>query len=92
VTRRGGSKKAGGSAARADEHETYKGHDIVISGEDRAGRVVIDGEPIRYGRAGDEFYLAVYAYDRGRSLLTVVRRYIDYREAAAERRANDEGR
>jgi hypothetical protein len=91
ATTQGGSRKAGGSAPPAEERETYKGHDIVIPLDDPGRRVLVDGEPIQYGRAGDEFYLDVYAYDRDPSLLVVVRRYIDYREAAT-RQAKDPGR
>lgn len=91
ATTQGGSKKAGGSAPRAEERETYKGHDIVIRRDDPGRRVLVDGEPIRYGRASDEFYLDVYAYDRDPSLLAVVRRYIDHREAAAARQAKKRG-
>lgn len=69
------------------ERHTYKGHEIVITSDDPGRRVLVDDEPIRYGRVGDEFYLDVYAYNRDPSLLTVVRRYIDHIENAAARQA-----
>lgn len=69
---------------RAERH-TYKGHEIVVTSDDPGRRVLVDDEPIRYGRVGEEFYLEVYAYDRDPSLLAVVRRYIDHRDQAASR-------
>jgi hypothetical protein len=76
----------------AGDRETYKGHEIFIPRDDAGRRIVIDGEPLRYGRSGDLFYLSAYAYDPAPTLVEVVRRYIDYRDAAATRRAKGAGR
>jgi hypothetical protein len=87
------------SGARKDRHpepggdrETYHGHEIFIPRDDSGRRVVLDGEPLRYGESADGFYLSVYAYDRDPSLLDVIKRYIDYRDAVAERRGRGGGR
>jgi hypothetical protein len=76
----------------AEMRETYDGHEIVIARDDPACRVLVDGEPIRYGRIGDQYYLEVYAYDRDASLVGVVKRYIDYRKQAVSRHAAEPGR
>jgi hypothetical protein len=91
ATTGGGAKKADGSTSR-EKHETYKGHDIVIPRDDPGHRVLVDGQPLRFGRAGDKFYLDVYAYDPDPSLVAVVRRYIDYRDEAASRQTKEPGR
>lgn len=80
-------EKASGTSSEAEERETYKGHEIVVVTDDPGRRIMIDGESFRYGRAGDDYYLDVYAYDRDRSLMGVAERYIDYRENAAARNA-----
>ena len=48
----GGTRKAGGSGV-GGERETYKGHEIVIPRDDAGNRVLVDGEPIRFGRSGN---------------------------------------
>jgi hypothetical protein len=52
--------------------ETYKGHD------DRRKKIFIDGRPINWGQIGKTFYLNVYAYDPGKTLDEVIKRYIDH--------------
>jgi hypothetical protein len=80
-------KKASETPSHGGERETYKGHEIVVVRDDPGRRIVIDGESFGYDRAGDEFYLDIYAYDRDRSLMAVAKRYIDFREEAAARQA-----
>jgi hypothetical protein len=87
VTSRSGAKEPPDAI-----REAYEGHEIVIARDDPGRRVLVDGEPIRYGRVGDEFYLDVYAYDRDVSLLEVVKRYIDHRKQAVNRHPAESGR
>jgi hypothetical protein len=75
-TRTSGSKGRTSKVRR----ETYKGHEIVYSPDERRKRIFIDGRPRRYGQAGDEFYLDVYAYDRAKTLEEVIKRYLDYQD------------
>lgn len=79
--------KASGTSSQGDERQTYKGHEIVVVRDDPGRRIVIDGESFGFGRARDDYYLDVYAYDRDRSLVAVAKRYIDFREEAAARLA-----
>jgi hypothetical protein len=85
ATRTSGRKRR--RAQPRDDREIYKGHEIVITRDDPARRVMVDGEPLHYGRIGDRYYLNAYAYDTDTSLVEVVRRFVDYRDAAAARRA-----
>jgi hypothetical protein len=79
------------SSGRDEIHrETYKKHEILIRRDPRRTRLFIDGAPVGHGKAGDQYYLDVYAYDRADSLLEVVRRYIDYR-ARTQGHAKKEG-
>jgi hypothetical protein len=75
------------------ERQEYKGHRIELRapGEVRAREVereeelelLIDDEPIRYGRLPDGRYaLHEYAYDWQDNLMDLARRFIDYRERA----------
>jgi hypothetical protein len=89
-TRSSGSKRR--RVERQDDREIYKGHEVLIPRGDPGRRVLIDGEPVRYGQIGDRYYLPAYAYDSDTSLVEVVRRFIDYRDAAAARRAKEAGR
>ena len=73
-------------AKPAGERTSYHGHEIYIPADDSGRRVVIDGVPIRYGETADGYYLSVYAFDRDRPLLDVVKRYVDYRDAVLKRR------
>lgn len=86
-TRKGSSRGRGRRAEPVVDRETYRGHEIEIYTDDAGRRVVIDGAPFRYGRAGDEFYLEAYAYDRSTSLAEVVRKFVDYRDKAVAARA-----
>ena len=86
-TTKGSSRGKGRRAETVVDRETYRGHEIEIFPADAGRRVVIDGEPFRYGKAGDEFYLQAYAYDRSTSLAEVVRKFIDYRDKAGAARA-----
>jgi hypothetical protein len=77
-------------SSRADaRRETYRKHEIIFPADEQRKRIYIDGRPVRYGQAGDQFYLDVYAYDRGKSLKDVIKRYLDYRDGirvAAEKK------
>jgi hypothetical protein len=86
VTTRSGTGK-GRRSEPAGERESHNGHEIFIPRDDPGRRVVIDGEPFRYGEAADGYYLDAYAYDRDPSLVAVVKRYLDHRDAAAKREA-----
>ena len=79
-------------ATPTSERASYHGHEIHIPADDPGRRVVIDGVPIRYGQAADGYYLSAYAYDRAPSLLEVVKRFVDYRDTAIERREKGDGR
>lgn len=79
---KGTSRGKGRRAKTVAGRETYRGHEIEIFSDDPGRRVVIDGEPFRYGQVGDEFYLEAYAYDRSTSLVEVVRKFVDYRDKA----------
>lgn len=84
ATARRSSRIRRGSRGLQDARQKYKGHEVVIHRDDPGHRVLIDGEPFRYGRTARGFYLDVYAYDRSESLIDVVRRYLDYRDAATQ--------
>jgi hypothetical protein len=66
--------------------ESYKGHEILFPQDERGKRIYIDGRPVHYGLAGDEYYLDVYAYDRAKSLEEVIKRYIDHLERTQGRK------
>lgn len=71
----------------AGERHTYKSHEIVIPRDDPGSRVIIDGDPFRYSKVADGYYLDAYAYDRDDALRAVIERFIDHREDAEDRRA-----
>jgi hypothetical protein len=73
---------------RAESIE-HHGHKIaLLKSGDGEPVLLIDGERIRYGQDdGGLYYLSPYAYDRDESLLEVVRRYVEYRDRAAEIRS-----
>lgn len=86
------------------EHQEYKGHRIELRapGGERLGAreaegeagpdLLIDDEPVRYGRLPDgQYFLEEYAYDWRDDLMALARRYVDYRITADERRREDEG-
>jgi hypothetical protein len=81
-------RKHGGRAAKGalpePRRENYKGHEIVYPTDERRNRFFIDGRPVRYGQAGDEYYLDVYAFDRAKTLEEVIRRYLDYKDRVRE--------
>jgi hypothetical protein len=58
--------------------ERYDGHEVVYPLDERRASIFIDGRPVRWGKAGNTYYLEVYAYDRGASLEETVKRYIAY--------------
>ncbi len=68
-----------------DKRETYKGHEIILPADERKKKVFIDGRPVKWGKAGDTYYLDVYAYDRGKTLDETIRRYVDSREKSARK-------
>jgi hypothetical protein len=63
----------------AVEHD---GHTIELAGDETAPTLLVDGEPLRWGRfSGDgQFFLYRYAYDPQDSLVDLARRYVEYRE------------
>jgi len=89
--------------------EIYKDHEIVVpdaaaaAAPGPAGAAVraqppvadllVDGEPIRYGRLPDgQFFLQEYAYDWSADLAELARRLIDHRDRArAARRSQEPG-
>ena len=84
------------------ERQTYKGHLIELhelAGGAEAKRMdaaelelLIDDEPVRYGRLPDDaFFLHDYAYDWHEDLLALSRNYIDYRENADVRHRRASG-
>jgi hypothetical protein len=64
--------------------ETYQGHEIVYPRDERRKKIFIDGRPVRWGKAGETYYLDVYAYDRGGTLEETVKRYIGYLDRASK--------
>jgi len=79
------------------ERQEYKGHRIELRarGADelraREGEpgdepeLLIDGEPVRYGRLPDgQYALHEYAFDWSNDLMDLARRFIDYRDRANE--------
>jgi hypothetical protein len=83
--------------------EEYKGHRIELrargADELRAREaereeeleLLIDGEPVRYGRLPDgQYALHEYAYDWSDDLMDLARRLIDYRDRANEIRRERE--
>lgn len=77
--KQGAGRKKGGNA-EGDRREIYKGHEIIIPSDERRKRIFIDGRPVKWGQAGETYYLDVYAYDRGKTLDETIKRYIDYLE------------
>lgn len=83
-----GTKKdqpASAAAGSGPRRETYKGHEIIFPDDGRRKRIFIDGRPVRYGQAGDEYYLDVYAFDRAKTLEEVIKRYLDYKDRVRKR-------
>jgi hypothetical protein len=90
--RRPAPERTRSSETASGDVQKYNGHEIVIPRDDPGHRVMVDGNSIQYGRAGDQFYLDIFAYDRDVTLIGVVRRYLDYRDAAAARASKASGR
>ena len=77
--------------------QTYKGHRIELRPPTTRGRaaaaaaaptpeLVIDDEPVAYGRLPDgQFYLESYAYDWRDDLMPLAKAYVDYRDKARRR-------
>lgn len=76
-----GSKKM--AATPNARRETYRGHEITIPDDHRRKRIFIDGRQIKWGKAGDSYFLDVYAYDPGKTLDETIKRYIDFLEKAS---------
>jgi hypothetical protein len=56
-----------------------------------AADLLIDGEPIRYGRFADgQFFLYAHAYDPSDDLAELARRFIDHRDRAEDVRRRRE--
>jgi hypothetical protein len=75
------------------DRQEYKGHHIELRARAADGlraseaepELLIDGEPIRYGRLPDGRYaLHEYAYDWSDNLMDLARRFIDYRSRSDE--------
>jgi hypothetical protein len=60
--------------------ESVQGHEIIYPRDERRKKIFIDGRPVKWGKAGETYYLDVYAYDRGETLEETVKRYIAYLE------------
>jgi len=57
--------------------EIWNGHKIVIPREPRR-TVIIDDVAYGYAIAGDTYYLERHPHDRADTLVSAVRRYLDY--------------
>ena len=67
--------------------ETINGHEVVIPTDERNKRLSIDGRTVYYAvNPRGEYYLDKYAYDPAKSLDEVIKRYLDYLDAAAKTR------
>lgn len=66
----------------AKEKIDHNGHRIEIAGKEEP-TVLIDGEPVRWGRLDDgSYYLHEFAYEPADSLAEVAKRYVDHLERA----------
>jgi hypothetical protein len=64
--------------------QEYKGHRIELRTREEL-ELIIDNEPVRYGRLPDgQYALHEYAYDWSDDLMNLARRFIDYRDRANE--------
>lgn len=62
------------------ELRARKGRDVDSSGA-RGPRLLIDDEPVPYGRLPDgRYFLPDYAYDWRNDLMELAQRFIDYRD------------
>lgn len=80
-----GTPGKGKKPASDSRRETYKGHEILYPGDQRRKKIFIDGRPVKWGKAGDSYYLDVYAYDPGRTLEETVKRYLAHLEKAGSK-------
>lgn len=70
----------------------HDGHTIEVRLDDSEPVLLVDDEPVRWGRfSGDgKFFLHPYAYDADESLVELARRYVEYRDRVEQRRASGE--
>ena len=85
------------------ERQEYKGHRIELREStarfevEREGgddlELLIDDEPVHYGRLPDgSYFLDDYAYDWNKNLMDLARTFIDYRDRASAIRRGAEPR
>jgi hypothetical protein len=73
------------------ERQEHKGHRIELRAREAGPELLIDDEPIRYGRLPDgTYFLNEYAYDWRDNLMDLARRFIDYRDRADQIRRERE--
>ena len=67
----------------------HEGHTIALVEDEAELSLLIDGEPVRWGRfSGDgQFFLYRYAYDPDDSLVEVAKRYVTYRDSVENARS-----
>jgi len=74
-------------------HETveHRGSRIELVGEAPERVLLIDGEPLRWGRfpSDGQYFLYGYAYDPDVSLIGLAKRYIEYRGRVQQVRATN---
>jgi hypothetical protein len=93
------------SVSMNTEYQEYKGHRIELRGRaadelrtreaerEEELELLIDGEPVPYGRLPDgQYALHEYAYHWSDDLMNLARRFIDYRDRANEIRREGEPR
>ena len=72
-------------------HETveHRGSRIELVGDAPERVLLVDGEPLRWGRfpSDGHYFLYGYAYDRDDSLIGLAKRYIEYRDRVQRVRA-----
>jgi hypothetical protein len=77
------------------DQQEYRGHRVELrarterpeaaEGREAGPELLIDGQPIRYGRLPDgRYFLEEYAYDWQESLMELARRFIDYQSRTDE--------
>jgi hypothetical protein len=85
------------SSRMEPQRQEYKGHRIELRAREGATanepELLIDDEPVRYGRLPDgQYALHEYAFDWSDDLMDLARRFIDYRDRANEIRRQAEPR
>lgn len=70
----------------------HDGHSIELVDDESEPTLLVDGEPVRWGRFADDgqFFLYRYAYDPDDSLVEVAKRYVEHRDRV-ERERSDNG-